>query len=30
MIEVKNLTQRYVHKGNRVKNYEDSSYRVDR
>lgn len=30
MIEVKNLTKSYVHKGNRVKILEDISFRVDR
>ena len=30
MIEVKNLTKSYVHKGNRVKIFEDISFRVDR
>ena len=30
MIEVKNLTKSYVHKGKRVKIFEDISFRVDR
>ena len=30
MIEVKNLTKSYVHKGKRVKVFEDISFRVDR